>query len=115
MCRIGRKHRMRGMEAKAQNKKEKPMTEYPVSLCRLTPLVLVLVAACETTSPPMYSNPTPTQAVKSSSDAVDTPEWLRQRDYRNGGPLPPMEANRVINEQSCTQGVDLTAGNLMCR
>ncbi|HET7671389.1 MAG TPA: hypothetical protein VFK84_13340 [Burkholderiales bacterium] len=34
---------------------------------------------------------------------------------RDGGPVPPMEANRKVNEQSCTQGIDLTAGNLMCR
>ena len=31
------------------------------------------------------------------------------------GPLPPLEANRKINEQDCTKAVDLTAGNLRCR
>jgi len=31
------------------------------------------------------------------------------------GPLPPMEANRKINDQDCTQAIDLTAGNLRCR
>jgi hypothetical protein len=31
------------------------------------------------------------------------------------GPLPPLEANRKINEQDCTKEVDLNAGNLRCK
>jgi hypothetical protein len=53
--------------------------------------------------------------VAASQNAVDTPEWLRQRDYRDGGPLPPMEANRKVNEQTCTEGIALDAGNLKCK
>ena len=83
---------------------------------RVTPIALVLLAACSSSAPPTtYSRPTPTQAVQASQDAVDTPEWLRHRDYRDGGPLPPMEANRKVNEQSCTEGVVLSAGNLKCK
>ena len=88
-----------------------------MSLRRLMPVALVLIAAaCSSAAPPTtYSRPTPNQAVRASQDAVDTPEWLRQRDYRDGGPLPPMEANRKINEQSCTESVALSAGNLKCK
>lgn len=31
------------------------------------------------------------------------------------GAVPPMEANRPINEQDCTKEVNLQAGNLKCR
>ena len=63
----------------------------------------------------MYYRPTPTQAVQASQDSVDTPEWLKVRDYRDGGPLPPMENDRKVNEQSCTEGIALAAGNLKCK
>jgi uncharacterized lipoprotein YmbA len=75
----------------------------------------LLLAACASSAPPsQYYRPTPTQAVKASSDAVDTPAWLQTPDYRNGGPIPPMEADRKVNEQTCTEGVVLAAGNLKC-
>ena len=84
---------------------------------RIAPIALVLLlAACSSSAPPTtYSRPTPTQAVAASQNAVDTPEWLRQRDYRDGGPLPPMEENRKVNEQTCTEGIALEAGNLKCK
>ena len=84
---------------------------------RTAPIALVLLlAACSSSAPPTtYSRPTPTQAVAASQNAVDTPEWLRQRDYRDGGPLPPMESNRKVNEQTCTEGIALEAGNLKCK
>ena len=84
---------------------------------RIAPIALVLLlAACSSSAPPTtYSRPTPTQAVAASQNAVDTPEWLRQRDYRDGGPLPPMEADRKVNEQTCTEGIALEAGNLKCK
>jgi hypothetical protein len=85
-------------------------------LIRAIPLALVLLAGCETAAPPnLYARPTPSQAVQVSSDAVDTPEWMRQRQYRDGGPLPPMEEGRKVNEQSCTEGIVLAAGNLKCK
>lgn len=80
------------------------------------PLALALLAACSSSAPPSaYYRPTPNQAVQASQDSVDTPEWLRQADYRNGGPIPPMEPNRKVNEQTCTEGVALAAGNLKCK
>jgi hypothetical protein len=111
MCFIAVKHRMRAMQAKAQDKKERPMF-----VRHVMPVALVLVAACSSSAPPStYYRPTPTQAVKASQDSVDTPEWLRQREYRDGGPIPPMEANRKVNEQPCTEGVPPGSGNLKCR
>lgn len=29
-------------------------------------------------------------------------------------PAPALEADRKVNEQTCTQGIDLKAGNLRC-
>ena len=48
-------------------------------------------------------------AAASSSSYMQTP------GASYSGPLPPLEANRKINEQDCTKEVDLTAGNLRCR
>ena len=82
----------------------------------LVPVSLVLLlAACSSAPSTTQSRPTPTQAVKASQDSVDMPSWMRQRDYRDGGPLPPMEADRKVNEQTCTTGVTLDAGNLKCK
>lgn len=78
------------------------------------PIVLALAAGCSTGADP-YERPTPTQAAASAKPAVEPPEWMRVRDYRDGGPVPPMEPNRKINEQTCTQGVETTAGNLRCK
>jgi hypothetical protein len=102
---------MRDMQAKAKNKQEATM------IIRLAaPIALLLLAACASSAPPsQYYRPTPTQAVQASSDAVDEPAWLKQQDYRHGGPIPPMEANRKVNEQPCTEGVALAAGNLKCQ
>lgn len=88
-----------------------------MSIRRVMPVALVLLlAGCAASAPSsMYDRPTPTQAVQQSSDAVDTPEWMRQRSYRDGGPVPPMEANRAVNEQPCTEGIALAAGNLKCK
>jgi hypothetical protein len=70
---------------------------------------------CSSTPQSSTYRPTPSQAVKASEESVDTPAWLRQADYRHGGPVPPMEDKRKINEQSCTAGVQLDAGNLRCK
>ena len=102
---------MRLMQPKAKKQRGHTMT------IRLTvsAAALLLLAACSSAPSSPYYRPTPTQAVKASEDSVDTPDWMRQPDYRHGGPIPPMEANRKVNEQSCTEGVTLDAGNLKCR
>ena len=86
-------------------------------LTRIAPITLVLLlAACASSSPSTATyRPTPAQSAQASRDAVDTPDWMKQADYAHGGPIPPMEANRKINEQPCTQGITLDAGNLKCR
>jgi hypothetical protein len=102
---------MRLMCPKAKKKEATMTIRLSVSFA-----LALLLAACSSAAPPTtYSRPTPTQAVKASQDSVDTPEWLRQRDYRDGGPLPPMEQNRKVNEQTCTEGIALEAGNLKCK
>ncbi len=72
-------------------------------------------AACSSAPPTEYHRPTPSQAVQSSQQAVDTPTWMQTPDYAQGGPIPPMEDKRAINEQSCTEDINLTAGNLRCK
>jgi len=76
--------------------------------------VAAAVAGCETGSDP-YRRPTPRMAVEKSRTTDTQPDWMQVRDYSDGGPIPPMEEGRKINEQACTQGVELTAGNLKCK
>ncbi|TMH70616.1 MAG: hypothetical protein E6H57_06795 [Betaproteobacteria bacterium] len=47
--------------------------------------------------------------------AASSSSYLQTPGASYSGPLPPMEAHRKINEQDCTQAIDLTAGNLRCR
>ena len=85
-------------------------------LARLS--LVVLIAGCHTMDKPApgSSIQTPPSQTRTAPAAGDEQrEWMKPADYRAGGPVPPMEANRKINEQSCTQGINLTAGNLMCR
>lgn len=80
--------------------------------------VAVLAAGCHSMDKPApgSSIQTPPSQTRTGPVAGDEKrEWTKPADYRTGGPVPPMESNRKINEQSCTQGIDLTAGNLMCR
>ena len=82
---------------------------------RLTlPIVFLLLAACAG-SGDSYNRPAPAQAVQTSEEAVGTPAWMRNPDYAHGGPIPPMEEKRAINEQSCTQDINIAAGNLRCK
>lgn len=83
-------------------------------LMRLACLIVVAVAVtgCETGSDP-YMRSTGQRATAESNDLQ--PDWMRVRNYADGGPIPPMEAGRKINEQPCTEGVALTAGNLKCQ
>ena len=101
---------MRLMQPKAKNKEATMTTRLTVCVA----LALAL-AACSSTPSSQYYRPTPSQAVKASEDSVDTPDWMRQVDYRQGGPIPPMEQNRKVNEQACTEEITLDAGNLKCK
>jgi len=87
-------------------------------------IVLVLaiaLASCSSTrrSKPAASQPEANTAKMPAQAAP--PAATRSSSYTQtpgasySGPLPPLEANRKINEQDCTKEVDLTAGNLRCR
>jgi hypothetical protein len=82
--------------------------------CALMIAIATILASCATGSDP-YMRPTPTQSTAQAQSVVEPPDWLKIEDYRHGGPVPPMEANRKVNEQTCTEGVALAAGNLKCK
>ena len=42
-------------------------------------------------------------------------EEMQAATYGAGAPVPAMEDGRKINDQSCTTGIDLLAGNLRCK
>ena len=78
--------------------------------------VAVLAAGCHSMDKPAPGSSIQTAPSQTRTGPVgDGEKWMRPADYRAGGPVPAMESNRKINEQSCTQGIDLTAGNLTCR
>jgi hypothetical protein len=62
-------------------------------------------------------------ASKPPTQAADTPKpsapvlapYMSSADYGSGGPVPAMEPGRKVNEQDCTQPIDISAGNLRCR
>lgn len=70
------------------------------------------LAACQS-GPDPYTRSTGQPATAESGDLK--PDWMQVRNYADGGPVPAMEAGRKINEQPCTEGVALTAGNLKCK
>jgi len=47
--------------------------------------------------------------------ATQSSSYMQTPGASYSGPLPDMERGRKINEQDCTQAIDLTAGNLRCR
>jgi hypothetical protein len=102
---------MRSVQAKAQDKKGALMI---TRLAGLSVLVLAIFG-CSTTSSDPYMRPTAAQAGAQAAQGADEPEWMKVQDYRNGGPVPPMERDRLVNEQACTEGIALTAGNLKCK
>lgn len=73
-------------------------------------LAIALSSCSSTSSKPAASTPPP----------AATPVPAQSSSYMQGPahgvirPVPPLEADRKINEQDCTQGIDLKAGNLRC-
>jgi hypothetical protein len=55
----------------------------------------------------------PVQAAPPS--ATQSSSYMQVPGAYAGGPVPPMESNRTINEQDCTKEINLQAGNLKCR
>lgn len=71
-------------------------------------LLCITLAGCAASraSDTAYSVPNPTPPSRKEMQAAT---------YGAGSPVPAMEEGRNINEQSCTTGVDLLAGNLRCK
>jgi hypothetical protein len=82
-------------------------------------IVLVLavgVASCASkpaTQPTADTARMPEQAAPPV--AQQSSSYMQVPGATASGPLPPLEANRKINEQDCTKEVDLNAGNLRCK
>ena len=100
---------MRGMQAKAQDKKETAMIQ------RLACLIAVAatLAGCETTGSDPQMRPSVSATEEYAASAARKPPDYMQDAYVKA--TPPMEENRQVNEQPCTEGIDLTAGNLKCK
>ena len=88
-------------------------------------VVLVLVIALAGCSSMQRSKPAAAQPAASTAAmpaqaapptaSYSSSSYMQRPGASYMGPLPPLEANRKINEQDCTKAVDLTAGNLHCR
>ncbi|HEY3075732.1 MAG TPA: hypothetical protein VGJ74_11220 [Burkholderiales bacterium] len=82
-------------------------------------LAIALASCASRRNKPAASQPAantaamPAQAAPPA--ATQSSSYMQTPGASYSGPLPPMEANRKINEQDCTKEVDLAAGNLRCR
>lgn len=100
---------MRGMQAKAPYKKDTAMIK------RLACLVAVAaaLAGCESTGSDPQMRPSVSATEEYAASAANPPPAYMQEGYIRV--IPPLEEGRKINEQSCTEGIDLKAGNLKCQ
>jgi len=99
---------MRDMQAKAQDKKDTAMIK------RLAFLVaLAALAGCETVGSDPQMRPSVRETEAQAASAVRPPPDYMQDQYVRT--IPPMEEDRKVNEQPCTEGIALTAGNLKCK
>jgi len=103
----------------AGNKKAKETT---MAYRALIVLVLAIaLASCSSMrrSKPAASQPAADTAVMPAQAAppaaAQSSSYMQTPSASYFGPLPPMEANRKINEQDCTKEINLAAGNLRCR
>jgi hypothetical protein len=84
------------------------MTIRPLSVI----VVTAFVCAC---AAPERKDPGLMQTAPKPVPPAQTQSWMQSRDYAVEGPVPGMEESRKVNEQDCTQPIDLTAGNLRCK
>jgi hypothetical protein len=100
---------MRGMQAKAQENKDTSM------IIRLACLIAVaaILAGCETDGSDPQMRPSVQATEDYAASAANPPPAYMQEGYVRA--IPPMEEGRKVNEQSCTEGVALAAGNLKCK
>ena len=79
-------------------------------------IAVSLVCGCASRRSQTTASKPPTQAADLPKPTPPTvPPYMEALDYGAGGPVPAMEAGRKVNEQDCTQPIDLAAGNLRCR
>lgn len=79
-------------------------------------IALGLVCGCASRRNQSSASKPPTQAADvPKPTTAEVPPYMQSLDYSSGGPVPPMEPGRKVNEQPCTQPIDLAAGNLRCR
>jgi hypothetical protein len=84
-------------------------------------LLAIALASCSSMrrSKPAASQPAantaaiPVQAAPPA--AMQSSSYMQVPGATASRPVPPMEANRKINEQDCTREIHVTAGNLRCR
>ena len=83
-------------------------------LLRCLSAILLATALCGCAQP---ASKTPAQAAapQPATPPTSTYNSMRSVDFSSGGLAPPMTGARKINEQDCTQDIDLSAGNLRCR
>jgi len=76
-----------------------------------------LVCGCASRRSQSSAAKPPTQAadVPKPDTTTQVPPYMQTLDYGSGGPVPPMEPGRRVNDQDCKQPIDITAGNLRCR
>jgi len=85
--------------------------------CVLVLVLAIALAGCASrkpaTQPAANTAKMPEQAAPPA--ATQSSSYMQTPGASYSGPLPDMERGRKINEQDCTQAIDLTAGNLRCR
>jgi hypothetical protein len=71
------------------------------------------LAGCETAGSDPQMRPSVHETEVQAASAVRPPPDYMQDEYVRA--IPPMEADRKVNTQPCTEGIDLKAGNLKCQ
>jgi hypothetical protein len=85
--------------------------------CVVVLVLAIALAGCASrkpaTQPAVNTAKMPEQAAPPA--AAQSSSYMQTPGARYSGPVPDMERGRKINEQDCTQAIDLSAGNLRCR
>jgi hypothetical protein len=80
-------------------------------------ILAIALAGCASRKPAAQpaANTAAMPAQAAPPAATQSSSYMQTPGASYSGPLPAMEANRKINDQDCTQAIDLAAGNLRCR
>jgi hypothetical protein len=79
-------------------------------------ILAIALAGCASRKPAAQpaANTAAMPAQAAPSAAAASSSYMPAPGASYSGPLPPLEANRKINEQDCTKEINFTAGNLRC-